>query len=97
MVIATGGVSYPLTGSTGDGYALAVALGHTILPPRGSLVPLVAEGDACAKMQGLSLRNVAIQVQQQQKKTAHAGQGVVFTTLSVQAVDSQRQRPYAGL
>ena len=46
MVIATGGVSYPLTGSTGDGYALAVALGHTILPPRGSLVPLVAEGDA---------------------------------------------------
>ena len=62
VVIATGGVSYPLTGSTGDGYALAEALGHTILPPRGSLVPLVAEGDACAKMQGLSLRNVAIQV-----------------------------------
>ena len=46
VVIATGGVSYPLTGSTGDGYALAEALGHTILPPRGSLVPLVAEGDA---------------------------------------------------
>ena len=46
VVIATGGVSYPLTGSTGDGYALAEALGHTILPPRGSRVPLVAEGDA---------------------------------------------------
>lgn len=71
VVIATGGVSYPLTGSTGDGYALAEALGHTILPPRGSLVPLVAEGDACAKMQGLSLRNVAIQVRNGKIGRAH--------------------------
>ena len=80
VVIATGGVSYPLTGSTGDGYALAVALGHTILPPRGSLVPLVAEGDACAKMQGLSLRNVAIQVRNGKKKTVYAGQGELLFT-----------------
>lgn len=80
VVIATGGVSYPLTGSTGDGYALAVALGHTILPPRGSLVPLVAEGDACAKMQGLSLRNVAIQVRNSKKKTVYAGQGELLFT-----------------
>ena len=80
VVIATGGVSYPLTGSTGDGYALAEALGHTILPPRGSLVPLVAEGDACAKMQGLSLRNVAIQVRNSKKKTVYAGQGELLFT-----------------
>ena len=80
VVIATGGVSYPLTGSTGDGYALAEALGHTILPPRGSLVPLVAEGDACAKMQGLSLRNVAIQVRNGKKKTVYAGQGELLFT-----------------
>ena len=80
VVIATGGVSYPLTGSTGDGYALAEALGHTILPPRGSLVPLAAEGDACAKMQGLSLRNVAIQVRNGKKKTVYAGQGELLFT-----------------
>ena len=44
VILATGGVSYPLTGSTGDGYAMAAGLGHTILPPRPSLVPLEADG-----------------------------------------------------
>ena len=57
-VLATGGVSYPATGSTGDGYAMAAALGHTIVPPRGSLVPLESGDPDCAAMQGLSLRNV---------------------------------------
>ena len=63
VVIATGGKSYPKTGSTGDGYNLAKKIGHTIITPVGSLVPLnVAEGDA-AEMQGLSLKNVAVSVE----------------------------------
>ena len=61
-VIATGGMSYPLTGSTGDGYRFARELGHTVVQPKPSLVPLVIEGRECAEAQGLSLRNVAIKV-----------------------------------
>ena len=80
VILATGGASYPLTGSTGDGYAMAAALGHTILPPRGSLVPLVAEGDLCRRMQGLSLRNVAVKVRNQKKKVVYAGQGELLFT-----------------
>ncbi len=62
VLIATGGLSYPVTGSDGDGYGLARALGHNIIPPRGSLVPLEAEGDDCARMQGFAPKNVAITV-----------------------------------
>ena len=62
VVVATGGLSYPKTGSTGDGYGFARQAGHTIIPPSPSLVPLtVHEGDAAA-MQGLSLRNVGLTV-----------------------------------
>lgn len=61
VLLATGGKSYPTTGSTGDGYALAERLGHRIVAPEGSLVPLEAEDD-CAKMQGLSLRNVGVKL-----------------------------------
>ena len=60
VVVATGGVSYPLTGSTGDGYRLARQAGHTVVEPRGSLVPLCAAGDLCPRLQGLSLRNAAL-------------------------------------
>ena len=80
VIIATGGVSYPLTGSTGDGYALARALGHTVVPPRPSLVPLVAEQKFCAQMQGLSLRNVAIRVKDGKGKTVYAEQGELLFT-----------------
>lgn len=79
-VVATGGVSYPLTGSTGDGYALAQSIGHTLLPPRASLVPLVAEQSFCAEMQGLSLKNVAIRVRTEKKKTVYAEQGELLFT-----------------
>ncbi len=61
-LIATGGQSYPLTGSTGDGYRFARKAGHTIVAPKPSLVPLVIEGGECAQAQGLSLRNIAIKV-----------------------------------
>lgn len=62
VVIACGGRSYPLTGSTGDGYLLASQAGHTIINPKPSLVPLVSEDTFCAEMQGLSLKNTAIEV-----------------------------------
>ncbi len=60
VVLATGGASYPLTGSTGDGYRFAREVGHTIVPPTPSLVPLVEDGDFCRSVQGLSLRNVRL-------------------------------------
>ena len=59
VVLATGGKSYPLTGSTGDGYELAKKLGHTITAIKPSLVPLETHNKkVCQEMQGLSLRNV---------------------------------------
>jgi len=59
-VICTGGLSYPATGSTGDGYKLASALGHCILPLSPSLVPLTSPDGDCALMQGLSLKNITL-------------------------------------
>lgn len=60
VVLATGGKSYPATGSTGDGYTLASALGHTIVMPRPSLVPLETKEEWPAKLSGLALKNVEI-------------------------------------
>lgn len=60
VILATGGRSYPLTGSNGEGYEIAEKVGHTIKPVRGSLVPLLADKEVCSRMQGLSLRNVGI-------------------------------------
>ena len=63
IILATGGKSYPLTGSTGDGYKMAKDLGHTIVPIKPSLVPLeVYEKDECKMLQGLSLRNVGLRI-----------------------------------
>ena len=63
VILATGGKSYPLTGSTGDGYKMAEELGHKIEKLRPSLVPLeVYQKDICKKLQGLSLRNVEIKI-----------------------------------
>ncbi len=61
-ILCTGGCSYPVTGSDGNGYRLAERLGHTVIPPRPSLVPLVCAGDICKRMMGLSLRNVRLKV-----------------------------------
>lgn len=58
VVIATGGASYPATGSTGDGYRLAESVGHHIIPIRPALVPLVTDGDIASRLQGLNLRHV---------------------------------------
>ncbi|MBR3152682.1 MAG: NAD(P)/FAD-dependent oxidoreductase [Clostridia bacterium] len=62
VILATGGKSYSMTGSDGFGYVLAEKLGHTIVTPRGSLVPMVAEKKKCEAMQGLSLKNVGIKI-----------------------------------
>lgn len=63
VLIATGGMSYPATGSTGDGYALAKQVGHTITELKPSLVPLECHEGWCTDAQGLSLRNVEIRVE----------------------------------
>lgn len=62
VIIATGGASYPLTGSTGDGYRFASGAGHEIVEPRPSLIPLVVSEDYVSELQGLSLKNVSITV-----------------------------------
>ncbi|HOO26438.1 MAG TPA: NAD(P)/FAD-dependent oxidoreductase [Clostridiales bacterium] len=68
LILATGGLSYPATGSTGDGYELAGALGHTVVEPTPSLVPLQAHEWFCPRLQGLSLRNVSIEVFDNEKQ-----------------------------
>ena len=80
VILATGGVSYPLTGSTGDGYEMARALGHTIMEPEGSLVPLETEGTDCQKMQGLSLRNVAVKLVNEKGKVLYQDFGELLFT-----------------
>ena len=62
LLIATGGKSYPATGSTGDGYAFARSLGHTVTPPRPSLVPFVTE-ENFSELAGLTLKNVAVRLE----------------------------------
>jgi predicted Rossmann fold flavoprotein len=62
VIIATGGASYPATGSTGDGYRLAAAVGQTIVPVRPALVPLETDGDVAPRLQGVSLRDVSVRV-----------------------------------
>ena len=84
VLLATGGVSYPLTGSTGDGYEMAKALGHTVVAPEGSLVPLETEGTDCQDMQGLSLRNVAVKLVNEKGKVLYKDFGeLLFTHFGV--------------
>ncbi|MBE6594172.1 MAG: NAD(P)/FAD-dependent oxidoreductase [Ruminococcaceae bacterium] len=81
VIVATGGKSYPLTGSTGDGYAFAEAVGHTVVPPTPSLVPLVEAGSFSASVQGLSLRNVKLSARDLQRgKTVFEEQGEMLFT-----------------
>ena len=84
VILATGGVSYPTTGSTGDGYAMAKALGHTIVEPQGSLVPLETAGNDCQEMQGLALRNVAVKLLNAKGKVLYKDFGeLLFTHFGV--------------
>ena len=84
VILATGGASYPTTGSTGDGYAMAAALGHTIVPPEGSLVPLETAGHDCQDMQGLSLRNCGVKLLNPKGKVLYKDFGeLLFTHFGV--------------
>lgn len=84
VILATGGVSYPATGSTGDGYAMAAQLGHTIVPAEGSLIPLETAGDDCRDMQGLSLRNVGVKLLNAKGKVLYRDFGeLLFTHFGV--------------
>lgn len=84
VILATGGASYPTTGSTGDGYAMAEALGHTVIAPEGSLVPLETAGSDAQDMQGLSLRNVGVKLVNNKKKVLYKDFGeLLFTHFGV--------------
>ena len=84
VILATGGASYPTTGSTGDGYTMAEALGHTVIPPQGSLVPLETAGNDCQQMQGLSLRNVGVKLLNAKGKVLYKDFGeLLFTHFGV--------------
>jgi predicted Rossmann fold flavoprotein len=78
-ILATGGKSYPLTGSTGDGYNFATKMGHTIVEPAPALVPLKAKEDWVKDLQGLSLKNVEIQIFQNNKKQEARFGEMLFT------------------
>ncbi len=80
LVLATGGASYPRTGSTGDGYRLARQAGHRIVPIRGSLVPLESPDPDCGRLQGLSLRNVGLRVKDRRGRTVYREQGEMLFT-----------------
>lgn len=100
IIVATGGASYPVTGSTGDGYRLCESAGHTIIPIRQALVPLVTSGDHTNRMAELNLRNINVRMLINGRKKMEQFGELVFTefgvtgptilTLSGAAVDSLR-------
>ena len=79
VIIATGGVTYPATGSTGDGYALAAQAGHTIIPPKPSLVPLETVESWPSEVSGLALKNVEMTIRDQDKVLDKAFGEMLFT------------------
>ncbi len=83
VVVATGGASYPKTGSSGDGYRLAEKLGHTIVPIRPALVPLVIAGSEPRAMMGLSLRNVEVRLLLDGEEAARDFGEMLFTHFGV--------------
>ena len=80
IILATGGASYPTTGSTGDGYKFAKMLGHTIVEPQGSLVPLETAGSDAPDMQGLALKNVAVKLLNPKGKAVYKDFGEMLFT-----------------
>lgn len=79
LIIATGGLSYPATGSTGEGLNWMKKLGHSIIPPKPVLVPLVSEGQIANKLQGLSLKNVNASLWINKKKVRDEFGELLFT------------------
>ena len=84
VIVCTGGMSYPSTGSTGDGYRFARNLGHTVIPATPSLVPFEVEEDWCTDLQGLSLKNVGLKLFMDKAKAVYDGFGeMLFTHFGV--------------
>lgn len=83
FILCTGGKSYPATGSTGDGYAWAKELGHTIITPMPALAPVKIKEDWVGDLQGLSLENASISLWQNEKKQTSFQGEVLFTHLGV--------------
>ena len=83
VLIATGGLSYPVTGSTGDGYKLARQAGHTIVEPVPSLVSLVSKDPDCKKMMGLSLKNVKLTLFEDNKAIFEEQGEMLFTHFGI--------------
>lgn len=83
VILATGGKSYPLTGSDGSGYAICAALGHTIVEPKPSLVPLVCREKFCAELMGLTLKNVELTVLENGKKIYSDFGELLFTHFGI--------------
>lgn len=84
VIVCTGGLSYPGTGSTGDGYKFAKACGHTVTKLHPSLVPLRAKEEWCAEVMGLSLKNIAISIKNEKGKELYKDFGeMLFTHFGV--------------
>ena len=84
VIVCTGGLFYPKTGSDGDGHRMADALGLDVVPARPSLVPIESPDHFCAEMQGLSLKNVALRVETAEGKTVYTDFGeMMFTHFGV--------------
>lgn len=79
VVVATGGISYPTTGATGDGYQFARSTGHELVKPSPSLVPFEIEESFCQRLQGLSLKNVSLRLMEG-KRTLYEEQGEMLFT-----------------
>ncbi len=79
VIVATGGVSYPLTGSTGDGYKFAKSTGHTVTQIKPSLVPLEFYGDVHKKLMGLSLKNISVRILENNKQIYDDFGEMIFT------------------
>lgn len=80
IILATGGCSYPLTGSTGDGYKMAKKLGHTIVSPEPALVSLIESGNVCSDLMGVSLKNVRLSVYNSNSKLLYSEFGEMLFT-----------------
>ena len=84
VIIATGGKSYPLTGSDGSGYRLAMKLGHKVTELTPSLIPIESDSPLCEQMQGLSLKNVSIKIKDKGGKVIYTDFGeMMFTHFGV--------------
>lgn len=83
VILATGGKSYPVTGSTGDGYILAKDMGHSITNIKPSLIPLTSQDEDCKELQGLSLKNVAIKLKVEEKEIYKDFGEMIFTHFGI--------------